>query len=161
MANLQDKIENVLNETRILVLGIQILIGFGFRTFFEPGFEQMAPYTQRLQLMALGLMLLGFGVLMIPAPYHRIVLHGRNTGELHRLATITLSAGLLPFALAMGLSFFLGARWVLGTSGSLILSTCVFALALACWYGLEILWILTVPSSSPAIDIIRLATTTE
>ena len=96
MANLQDKIENVLNETRILVLGIQILIGFGFRTFFEPGFEQMAPYTQRLQLMALGLMLLGFGVLMIPAPYHRIVLHGRNTGELHRLATITVSAGLLP-----------------------------------------------------------------
>jgi len=139
VANLQDKIENVLNETRILVLGIQILIGFGFRTFFEPGFEQMAPYTQRLQLMALGLMLLGFGVLMIPAPYHRIVLHGRNTGELHRLATITLSAGLLPFALAMGLSFFLGARWVLGTSGSLILSTCVFALALACWYGLEII----------------------
>jgi hypothetical protein len=139
VANLQDKIENVLNETRILVLGIQILIGFGFRTFFEPGFEQMAPYTQRLQLTALGLMLLGFGVLTIPAPYHRIVLHGRNTGELHRLATITVSSGLLPFALAMGLSFFLGARWVLGTSGSLILSSCVFALALACWYGLEII----------------------
>lgn len=139
MAQLKDKIENALNETRILVLGIQILIGFGFRTFFEPGFEQMAPYAQQLQLAALGLMLVGFGVLMIPAPYHRIVLHGRNTAELHRLATMTVSAGLLPFALSMGLSFFLGAHWVLGTMGSAMLSGCVLALTLACWYGLEVL----------------------
>ena len=94
MAKLKDKIENVLNETRILVLGIQILIGFAFRTFFEPGFDRMAPHTQQLQLVALGLMLLGFGVLMLPVPYHRIVLHGRNTGELHRLATATVTTGL-------------------------------------------------------------------
>lgn len=139
MAQLTDKIENVLNETRILVLGIQILIGFAFRTFFEPGFEQMAPYAQQLQLGALGLMLVGFGLLMIPTTYHRIVLHGRNTSTLHRLATITVSVGLLPFAVAMSLSFFLGAHWVLGTLGSLILSGCVLALTLACWYGLELI----------------------
>jgi hypothetical protein len=139
VAQLKDKIENVLNETRILVLGIQILIGFGFRTFFEPGFAKMSPYAQQLQLAALGLMLLGFGVLMVPVTYHRIVLHGRNTAELHRLSTLTVSAGLLPFALSMGLSFFLGARWVLGTVGSAILSGGVLAVTLACWYGLEIL----------------------
>ena len=137
MAQLKDKIENVLNETRILVLGIQILIGFGFRGFFEPGFVKMAPEAQKLQLITLGLMLVCFGVLMIPAPYHRIVLHGRNTGELHRLATMTVSAGLLPFALAMGLSFYLGAHWVLGTVGSAILSGLVLLLTLACWYGVE------------------------
>ena len=118
MASLKDKIENALNETRILVLGIQILIGFGFRGFFEPGFSRMSSQSQQIQLAALGLMLLGFGVLMIPVPYHRIVLHGRNTAHLHRLATMTVSAGLLPFALSMGLSFYLGAHWVLGTMGS-------------------------------------------
>jgi uncharacterized protein DUF6328 len=137
VAQLKDKIENVLNETRILVLGIQILIGFGFRGFFEPGFRKMAPAAQMLQLVTLGLMLLCFGVLMIPAPYHRIVLHGRNTGDLHRLATMTVSAGLLPFAVAMGLSFYLGARWVLGTVASLVLSGLVLLLALVCWYGVE------------------------
>ena len=139
MAHLKDKIENALNETRILVLGIQILIGFAFRTFFEPGFAKMSPHSQQLQLAALGLMLLGFGVLMVPVPYHRMVLHGRNTAALHRLATLTVSAGLLPFALAMSLSFFLGAHWVLGTVGSAILSGGVLAVTLACWYGLEIL----------------------
>lgn len=138
VAQLKDKIENALNETRILVLGIQILIGFAFRTFFEPGFEKMAPYAQQIQLAALGLLLVGFGVLMIPVPYHRVVLHGRNTGVLHRLITMTVSAGLLPFAVAMALSLFLGANWVLGTMASTILGGSMLAVTLACWYGIEI-----------------------
>ena len=138
MAKLKDKIENALNETRILVLGIQILIGFGYRGFFEPGFEKMAPYAQQVQLATLGLMLVGLGVLLIPVPYHRIVLHGRNTAVLHRLATATVTTGLLPFAVAMGLSFFLGAHWVLGSTGSAVLSAAVLAFTLLCWYGLEL-----------------------
>ncbi len=138
MAKLKDKIENVLNETRILVLGIQILIGFDFRSFFEPGFEKMAPHTQQIQLASLALMLVGLGVLMIPAPYHQIVLHGRNTARLHRLATVTVSTGLLPFALAMGLSFFLGARWVLDNKASGILAGLLLAVTLLCWYGMEL-----------------------
>jgi len=139
LAQLKDKIENVLNETRILVLGIQILIGFGFRGFFEPGFEKMAPFAQQVQLAALGLMLIGLGLLLVPAPYHRIVLHGRNTGELHRLATATVTAGLLPFAVAMGLSFFLGAHWVLGIRGSALVSAAVLVFILVCWYGVELI----------------------
>ena len=138
MAQLKDKIENVLNETRILVLGIQILIGFGYRGFFEPGFEKMSPLTQQLQLAALGLMLLGLGVLLMPAPYHRMVLHGRNTAALHRLATATVTTGLLPFAIAMGVSFFLGAHWVLNTTGAAVLSGIVLAVTLTCWYGVEL-----------------------
>src|ERR1700760_4508252 len=120
MAKLKDKIENALNETRILVLGIQILIGFGFRTFFEPGFTKMAPYAQQIELGALALMLLGLAVLLVPPPYHRIVLHGRNTAELHRLATMTVSAGLLPFALSMAMTFFLGALWITGAVTSAV-----------------------------------------
>ncbi len=138
MAQLKDKIENVLNETRILVLGIQILIGFGFRGFFEPGFARMAHHAQQVQLAALTLMLVGLGVLLVPVSYHRVVLHGRNTAELHRLSTATVTTGLLPFAIAMGLSFFLGAHWVLGTTGSTILSATVLILTLLCWYGLEL-----------------------
>ncbi len=137
MANLTDKIENVLNESRILVLGMQILIGFDFRTFFEPGYLKMAPWAQQTQLAALALMLVGLGVLLVPPPYHRIVLHGRNTAGLHRLATMTVSLGLLPFALAMGLSFFLGARWAVGNVVAGTISGVVLVLALLLWYGVE------------------------
>jgi len=106
VAQLTDKIENVLNETRILVLGIQILIGFEFRSFFEPGYKKMVPYTRQIQLAALALMLVGLVVLMIPAAYHRIVLHGRNAGQLHRLGNTTVSLGL-----ASGLLVFFYGAW--------------------------------------------------
>ncbi|HUI82935.1 MAG TPA: DUF6328 family protein [Candidatus Binatia bacterium] len=138
MAQVKDKVENALNETRILVLGIQILIGFDFKSFFEPGFSRMAPYTQEIQVAALGLMLVGFGVLMLPVSFHRIVLHGRNTAGFHRLGTLTVSAGLFPFALAMSLSFFLGARWVLGTAGAAIVGGSVLLATLLGWYVLEL-----------------------
>ncbi len=138
MATLTDKIENALNETRILVLGMQILIGFSYRSFFEPGFDKMAHYDQQLQLIALGLMLLGLGLLLVPAPYHRIVLHGRNTGELQRLATATVSIGLLPFALALALSMFLGAHWVGGRAAAAIFAAIILVVALFFWYGLEL-----------------------
>ena len=139
MANLTDKIENALNETRILVLGIQILIGFGFRSFFEPGFDKMAIPERHLQLAALGLMLAGLGLLLLPVPYHRLVLHGRDTTGLHRVLTATVSAGLLPFALSMGISFYLGARWLAGALASAIAAGIVLILALYFWYGLELI----------------------
>jgi hypothetical protein len=98
----------------------------------------MAPVTQQIQLASLALMLVGLVVLMTPAPYHQLVLHGRNTARLHRLATATVTTGLLPFALAMGLSFFLGARWVVETRAAGILAALVLGVTLFCWYGLEL-----------------------
>ena len=47
MVQLRQRIENALHEIRILVLGLQILDGCGFRGFFEPGFEKMAPISWR------------------------------------------------------------------------------------------------------------------
>src|SRR5947209_20124462 len=98
MAKLKDKIENALNETRILVLGIQILIGFAYRSFFEPGFHHMPHISQQIQLASLVMMLAGLVVLMLPVSCHRVVLQGRNTAGLHRLATATVSLALMPFA---------------------------------------------------------------
>jgi hypothetical protein len=139
MAKLKDKIENALNETRILVLGIQILIGFGYRSFFEPGFQKMAHYDQRVALASLALMLLGLAVIVVPVSYHRIVLHGRDTARLHRLATATVSSGLLPFAISMALSFYVGLRFLAAPGPSAAVAVALLCVTLFFWYGLEIL----------------------
>ena len=67
MAKLKDKIENGLNDVRILILGAQVLIGAGFRVFFEPDFSNIPQPTQVAQLGGLGLMILGMGPLLLPA----------------------------------------------------------------------------------------------
>ena len=139
MASLKDKIENALNETRILVLGIQILIGFAFRTFFEPGFARMSPLTQQVLLSSLGLMLIALVILLAPVSFRRIVLQGRNTGQFHRLATMTVTVGLLPFAVAMAAGFFLGVRWLSGAVVAGMCAAVLLAITLFFWYGLQLL----------------------
>jgi len=43
MPDLQQRIQNGLNETRILILGAQVLLVFNFRAVFEPGFQNLSP----------------------------------------------------------------------------------------------------------------------
>ena len=62
MAELKDKIQTGLDETRILVLGAQVLIGFQFRSVFEKAFEQLPRDSQALQLVALGFMLTALAI---------------------------------------------------------------------------------------------------
>ncbi|HWT01839.1 MAG TPA: DUF6328 family protein [Pyrinomonadaceae bacterium] len=66
MAQLKDKIQNALDEARMLVLGSQVLLGFQFRSAFEPGFPKLPPSSQYLKLAALGLMLVALGLLLAP-----------------------------------------------------------------------------------------------
>lgn len=139
MAKLKDRVENALNETRILVLGLQILIGFAYRTFFEPGFDKV-PFSRHLvELIALSLMLVGLAILVMPVSYHRLVLDGRDTVAFQRLTSATVSIGLLPFALSMALSFYLALRFVATRVTAVVVAGALLGVTLFFWYGLEIL----------------------
>jgi hypothetical protein len=84
MAALKEKVQTGLDETRILVLGAQVLIGFQFRSVFEKGFDSLPEDSRALQIVALGLMLAALALLLWPAAYHRIVEEGRDTPDFHR-----------------------------------------------------------------------------
>ena len=68
MTPLSDKIENSLNESRILVLGMQVLIAFELRSPLERRFDGLSPPLQRLNLAGLILLLVAFAVLLFPPP---------------------------------------------------------------------------------------------
>src|ERR1051326_4981628 len=106
MSRLQSKLENALNEARILILGGQVLIGAGFRLVFAEGFDKLPPFTQFLVMSSLWLMLAGLGILLIPAPSHFVVLKGSHTRRFHELITSILEWALIPFALGLGVSVF-------------------------------------------------------
>src|SRR4051812_40066105 len=104
-AKLKDKIQNVLDEARILILGSQVLLGFQMRTVFEPRFEKL-PYNLHLLVVGgLTAILIAIGLLITPGAFHRIAENGEDTDRLHRLATIVLSIALLPIALSVGTDF--------------------------------------------------------
>jgi cytochrome bd-type quinol oxidase subunit 2 len=137
MAELKDKIQNALDEARMLVLGSQVLLGFQFRSAFEPGFEKLSVTSQYLKMSALGLMLVALGLLISPAAYHRIVEEGEDTQDLHRFTTKVMDYALLPFAVALGIDVYVAAESTLSQTFSLIVGLSAGLLSLFFWYGLE------------------------
>ncbi|MCJ2068916.1 DUF6328 family protein [Methylobacterium sp. J-030] len=128
-----------LDETRILILGSQILLGFQLQGAFRPTFEHLPFYARVVWVAALGLITLTIALLITPSVQHRMVEQGRDTKRL--LGVIGRYAGLslAPFALALGADLFLAVEPVLGLGGAAAAGAVICALALLFWYGLEAL----------------------
>ncbi len=127
--------QNALDEARILVLGIQVLVGFGFRAFFDAGFERLPPWAQRVKLAALSLELAALGLVVLPGSWHRLVEGGEDGGAVLRVTTRALAVALLPFALGLGGDVAVGALPVAGARGALALGGAVIVAAALGWYG--------------------------
>jgi uncharacterized protein DUF6328 len=133
---LSDKVKLALEETRILILGAQILLGFGFRGVFAESFDQLPPNARYLDALGLALLVCVVALLIAPGHYHRIAERGQDSGELHRYVTEITDIVLLPFALALGVGVYVGAEGIFDEQGIAIAAGTVdTGLALALWYG--------------------------
>jgi hypothetical protein len=83
------------------------------RGAFGESFGVLPMHTRYLDGLRLGLLVVAIGLLIAPAPDHRIVEGGQDSGGLHQFAAIIADLALLPFALALSVDL------LIGTSGSL------------------------------------------
>ncbi|HJU17218.1 MAG TPA: DUF6328 family protein [Stellaceae bacterium] len=133
---LTKKVKTALDETRILILGAEILLGFQLRGAFSDAFEQLPAQARYLDGLALGLMVIAVGLLITPGPYHRIVEGGEDTGAFHAVVTGIADLALFPFALAFGLDVFLSTEPVFGSVGAIAAGGLTALVALSFWYGM-------------------------
>ncbi len=139
MAALNKKIKIALDESRMLVVGAQILLGFQYRAFFEKIFEQLSPTSQYLKLSALGILLITIALIMWPGAYHRIVWRGKDSRDIHEFTTSVMNVALLPFLIALSVDFYvIGAR-IIGTEKGIALGVTMGIVAVALLYGLGFL----------------------
>src|SRR5205823_6070738 len=96
------KLKTALDETRLLILGAQVLFGFQFNGTFQELFEQIPPRGRILECAALLLLVVTIGLLIVPSMRHRIVERGQASTAV--LGTATRFAGLALTPLALGLS---------------------------------------------------------
>jgi len=126
MADLKSKVEDALNETRILLLGGQVLIGSALRLYFMDIFAQTPSIIQAELTAVLGLMLVALGLLLLPAAYHQVVDHGEDTADLHLRATLVMDWTLFIFAIGLGSYTAMAAFQVLGAKWAIFLGTLSF-----------------------------------
>ena len=138
MARIKDKVENALDEARMLVLGAQVLVGIEFRSFFEKGFDSLPLTSQVLNLLGLGLMLVAIGLLISPAAYHRLVERGEDTEEIHRYTSKLMGFALKPFALGLGVYLYVATQKIIGWKSGAAVGLLGLLVALFFWYLLEL-----------------------
>jgi hypothetical protein len=101
--SLSRKVKTSLDETRLLILGAQVLFGFQFQAVFQEGFGELALSARNSNSLALVLMVTTIGLLVAPSMLHRIAEGGADTIRVHRAAGIFAGLALLPFGTSLGL----------------------------------------------------------
>jgi hypothetical protein len=137
MTPLKDKVRNALDETRMLVLGSQILLGFKFNSAFQPGFGRLAWPAHGLLALSLAALLIAFMLLLLPASFHRLVEGGEDTPRMHRVTTLLATLALVPFATALALDFGVALAKAFGVWAGIAAGGAAGVAALFLWYGLE------------------------
>jgi hypothetical protein len=137
MAKVKDKVQNSLDEARMLILGAQVLLGFQLKSIFETGFDKLPVTSQYLKAGALIALVVATALLMAPAAYHQIVERGEDTERLHAFTTRVAALALLPFAAALGVDCYVGGAKIGGLGLGLAFGLGAAAAALFMWYGLE------------------------
>jgi hypothetical protein len=135
--SVQKKVKTALDETRLLILGAQVLFGFQFNSVFQEGFRELPEHSKALNALALFLMMLSIACLVAPAMRHRIVEQGEATKETLSTTTVLASLALLPFAIALGLDLFTVIAKVYGTMIGSAVGGAIFALSMFAWFILE------------------------
>jgi Family of unknown function (DUF6328) len=80
---LSDKIEHVLTETRVVLPGVQALLGFQLTITLLVSFDQLPAWSKYVHLSSLAFIAVRIVLLMMLVAYHRIVEHGANTQRFH------------------------------------------------------------------------------
>ena len=111
---LAQAVTHLLEECRMVLPGLQALLGFQLIAVFNSSFsEKLTPAEQRLHLLALGLVAIAGALVMAPAAYHR------QTGPLEvrdsfiRVASRLLLCAMAPLTFGIGLDFYIIARVIL------------------------------------------------
>lgn len=138
MAQLENRIENALNEARILLLGSQVVIGVLLRAFFEPGFDHLAYRGEMALLVATFVFTAVVGLLIWPAAFHQVAQRGAETSYIATFTSTILGWTLLPIAIALGLSLYATAVDMHVPYASAYAVVGVLA-GLALWYGVPLL----------------------
>lgn len=112
--SLKDDLRNVLEEARMVLPGIQALIGFQTMAVFNQRFAAMSDEVKSAYLVALGLLILGMGLLMTPAAYHRLAERGMVSLRMINLSSILITAGMVPLMLAFAIDVYVVAVAAIG-----------------------------------------------
>jgi len=131
--SLVNKTKTALDESRMLMLGAQILLGFQLQAPFQNAFAVLSTIEKWLELGVLALIVGVVALLVMPSSFHRIAHDGEASGDIIRLIGRVMLVTLTAFALAMALDLGLAGMRIGGPSLGVAAGIIGFAICLGIW----------------------------
>lgn len=136
---LVDQIKTALDELRMQMLGLQVLLGFQFQGLFQPGFATLPVAARLVNAAGLLLMILALTILIGIPCQHRIVEAGESTPRLFQAARQAANIALIPIAAGIGCDILVCTSAVFGLYFAGVAACCTVVLTLLAWYALAFL----------------------
>jgi hypothetical protein len=129
-------VSHLLEECRMILPGLQALLGFQLIAVFSATFaEHLSPIEQRIHLLALALLAIAGALVIAPAAYHRQTRPRQVSQHFLILSGRLLLTALVPLMLGIALDFYLIARIILGqTVLSFVLASVLFVFVTGLWF---------------------------
>jgi uncharacterized protein DUF6328 len=138
-AGIRDKIRHVLTETRVVLPGVQALLGFQFATLLMEAFDKLPRGVQLVHLASLGCMAVAIVLLITPAAWHRIVERGEENERMHKFSSAIVVAALVPIAIGLSSDFFVVVYKVTESYPiAVAAATAMFVIFVFFWFGLTL-----------------------
>jgi hypothetical protein len=133
---LDAKLKTALDESRLLILGAQVLFGFAFQAVFQELFAEIDAAGRAFQILAISLLSLSVALLIVPSVYHQIACRGESRHRVLGVATSFAGWSLLPLTLGLGASAYVVFARFAGHETGLIVAGMLTVTGLSLLYGL-------------------------
>jgi hypothetical protein len=134
---LEEASTQVGGEARMLLPGVQTILGFQLMAAFNQRFERFSSAEQALHFVSFLLLALTMGLLMAPAAYHRQAERRIVTERFVKTSSRLLTWSMVPFTVGVGLDTYLIGRLILDDMTLALLAGAAVFLVLA---GLWFVW---------------------
>ncbi len=135
--SLEEEATHATDEARMLLPGVQAVMGFQLMAVFNQRFEALSDGEQGLHLAAFLMLVLAMALIMAPAAYHRQAERGIISRRFIDLASRLLTLALLPLAAGVALDTYLITTLILRDAATALAAAAAVAMLLvALWYGL-------------------------
>ncbi len=105
--SLEEEATHATDEARMLLPGVQAVMGFQLVAVFNTRFVDLGAEEQRLHFGAFLLLVLAMGLIMAPAAYHRQAERGIISRRFVDLASLLLTWALFPLAAGVAIDTYL------------------------------------------------------
>ena len=129
----------LLNELRVVGIGIQVMFGFLLTIPFDNRFTKLDHTERAIYLVTVVLAALSTALLVAPVAYHRLLFRQHEKESLVRVTNAMAIAGLITVGLAVCSAVLLVTSFVAPGLRAIVISAglaCVFA---GLWFGLPLL----------------------